>query len=91
MKAVVCTKYGSPDVLELEEVEKPTPKDNELLIKIHAASVTAGDCEIRRFKMPSWLWLPARIGFGIRGPRNKILGQELAGEIESDRQRCKTI
>lgn len=83
MKAVVCTKYGSPDVLQLEEVEKPTPKDNESLIRIHAASVTAGDCEIRGFKMPGWLWLPARIGFGIRGPRNKILGQELAGEIES--------
>lgn len=83
MKAVICTKYGSPDVLQLEEVEKPTPKDNELLIRIHASSVTAGDCEIRGFKMPNWLWLPARIGFGIRGPRNKILGQELAGEIES--------
>jgi 2-desacetyl-2-hydroxyethyl bacteriochlorophyllide A dehydrogenase len=83
MKAVVCTKYGSPDVLQLEEVEKPNPKDNELLIRIHATSVTAGDCEIRSFKMPGWLWLPARIGFGIRGPRNKILGQELAGEIES--------
>ncbi|PKL66581.1 MAG: NAD(P)-dependent alcohol dehydrogenase [Methanobacteriales archaeon HGW-Methanobacteriales-1] len=83
MKAVLCTKYGSPDVLQLEEVEKPTPKDNELLIRIHASSVTAGDCEIRSFKMPGWLWLPARIGFGIRGPRNKILGQELAGEIES--------
>lgn len=83
MKAVLCTKYGSPDVLQLEEVEKPIPKDNELLIKIHASSVTAGDCEIRGFKMPGWLWFPARIGFGIRGPRNKILGQELAGEIES--------
>ncbi len=83
MKAVVCTKYGSPDVLKLQEVEKPTPKDNELLIKIHATSVTAGDCEIRGFKMPRWLWIPARIGFGIRGPRNKILGQELSGEIES--------
>ena len=83
MKAIVCTKYGSPDVLQLEDVEKPTPKDNEVLISIYAATVTAGDCEIRRFKMPVWLWLPARIGFGIRGPRNKILGQELAGEIES--------
>jgi 2-desacetyl-2-hydroxyethyl bacteriochlorophyllide A dehydrogenase len=83
MKAVYCIKYGPPDVLQLKEVEKPIPKDTEVLIKIHAATVTAGDCEIRRFKMPSWLWLPARLGFGIRGPRNKVLGQELAGEIES--------
>lgn len=66
----------------MAEVEKPTPKDNEVLIRIYVATVTAGDCEIRRFEMPAWLWLLARIGFGIRGPRKKILGQELAGEIE---------
>jgi NADPH:quinone reductase-like Zn-dependent oxidoreductase len=83
MKAIYCTKYGPPDVLQFKDVEKPVPKDSEVLIKIHAATVTAGDCEIRRFKMPSWLWLPARLGFGIRAPRNKILGQELSGEIES--------
>ena len=83
MKAIVCTKYGPPDVLQLKEVERPSPKDNEVLIRVHAATVTAGDCELRRFKMPTWLWLLARIGFGFRGPRKKILGQELAGEIES--------
>lgn len=83
MKVIVCTKYGPPDVLKMEEVEKPTPKDNEVLVRIHAATVTAGDCEIRRFQMPTWLWIPARIGFGLRGPRKKILGQELAGEIEA--------
>ncbi len=83
MKAVICTKYGPPDVLQLAEVEKPIPKDNEVLIRIYAATVTTGDVEIRKFKMPAWLWLPARIGFGFRGPRKKILGQELAGEIES--------
>jgi len=83
MKAIVCTKYGPPDVLQLKEVEKPTPKENEVLIKVYAASVLAGDCDIRRFKFPAWMWLLARIGFGIRGPRRKILGQELAGEIES--------
>lgn len=83
MKAIICTKYGTPDVLQLAEVEKPNPKNKEVLIKIHAATVTAGDCEIRRFDMPTWIWLPARIGFGLRGPRRKILGQELAGEIES--------
>jgi NADPH:quinone reductase-like Zn-dependent oxidoreductase len=83
MKAIVCTKYGPPDVLQLKEVEKPAPKDNEVLIKVHAATVTTGDCELRKFKMPIWLWPLARIGFGFRGPRRKILGQELAGEIES--------
>ena len=83
MKAIVCTKYGSPDVLQLKDVEKPTPNDDEVMITIYAASVTVGDCEIRRFDMPLWLWLPARIGFGLRGPRKKILGQDLAGEIES--------
>lgn len=83
MKAIVCTKYGPPDVLELREMEKPVPKDDEIRVRIHAANVAMGDCEIRRFKMPLWLWLPARLGFGIRGPRAKILGQELAGEIES--------
>jgi NADPH:quinone reductase-like Zn-dependent oxidoreductase len=83
MKAIVCERYGPPDVLQLKEVERPAPKDDQVLVRVRAATVTAGDCEIRRFKMPIWLWLPARIGFGIRGPRRRILGQELAGEIES--------
>ncbi len=83
MKAIVCTKWGSPDGLHLKEVEKPTPKDNEVLIRIYAATVTAGDCELRSLKFPLMLQLLMRIGFGFRGPRKKILGQELAGEIES--------
>ena len=83
MKAIVYTEYGPPDVLQLKEVEKPTPKDNEVLIKVHAATVTAGDCEIRSLKFPIWLRLLMRIMFGLRKPRKKILGQELAGEIES--------
>jgi NADPH:quinone reductase-like Zn-dependent oxidoreductase len=84
MKAIVWTKYGSADVLQLKEVEKPTPKDNEVLIKIFAATVTAGDCELRRLKFPSWLWLPLRIYMGLRRPKRiTILGQELAGEIEA--------
>ena len=83
MKAIVFQKYGAPDVLQLEEVEKPAPKDDEVLIKIHAATVTAGDCELRSFTFPILFWLPLRIMFGLTGPRRKILGQELAGEIES--------
>ena len=83
MKAIVCERYGPPEVLQLRDVERPTPKDDEVLVRVRATTVTAGDCEIRKFKMPALLWLPARIGFGFRGPRKKILGQELAGEIES--------
>jgi len=83
MKAIVCTKYGPPDVLQLKEVEKPTPKDNEVLIKIYATTVTAGDCELRGLKFSFLLRLLMRLGFGFRGPRKKILGMELAGEIES--------
>ncbi len=83
MKAIVCTKYGPPDVLQLKEVEKPTPKDNEVLIRIHATTVTAGDTELRGLKFSFGLRLLMRIGFGFRGPRKKILGMELAGEIEA--------
>ena len=83
MKAIVCTKYGSPDVLQLKDVEKPTPKDNEILIRIYGTTVTAGDCEIRGLKFSFWMRLLMRFGFGLIKPRKKILGQELAGEIES--------
>lgn len=82
MKAIVCTKYGSPDVLQLQEVEKPTPKDNEVLIKIHAAAVTVSDCIVRSGKVNILLWIPMRIFVGFRRPRRSILGLELAGEIE---------
>lgn len=83
MKAVVYEKYGSPDVLELREVAKPTPKDNEVIIKVYATTVAAGDCRARSFSVPRSVWLPARIALGIRKPRKAILGLELAGEIES--------
>ena len=83
MKAIVCTKYGSPDVLQLKEVEKPTPKDNEVLIRIHATAVTAADVIIRSLKVPFWQMLPMRIMLGLRKPKRSILGMELAGEIES--------
>jgi len=83
MKAIVCTKYGSPEVLQLKEVPKPTPKDNEVLIKIHATTVTVGDSRVRAFRVPFSFWLPARLAIGITKPRKPILGGELAGEIES--------
>ena len=84
MKAIVWTEYGPPDVLQLKEVEKPTPKEDEVLIRIYATTVTAGDCEMRSLKFPLFLSLPMRIYVGIRKPtRIKIIGQELAGEIEA--------
>ncbi|MFE4142353.1 NAD(P)-dependent alcohol dehydrogenase [Peribacillus sp. YIM B13472] len=89
MKAMVCTKYGSPDVLELKEVAKPTPKDNEVLVKIHAATVASGDIRVRSFNSPFLLWLPMRIFLGLRKPRKSILGVELAGEIEETGRNVK--
>ncbi len=84
MKAIVWTKYGSPDGLQLQEVEKPTPKENEVLVKVCATTVTAGDCEMRSLKLPVLFRLPMRIYNGLIKPRRiPILGQELAGEIES--------
>ncbi|MFE0341200.1 NAD(P)-dependent alcohol dehydrogenase [Priestia megaterium] len=82
MKAMVCTKYGKPDVLQLQEVEKPIPKENEILVKIYATTVTSGDCRVRSFNSPLLLWLPMRIVLGLRKPRKSILGVELAGEVE---------
>jgi NADPH:quinone reductase-like Zn-dependent oxidoreductase len=82
MKAIVCTKYGLPEVLQLKEVEKPIPNDNEVLIKIHAASATISDCLVRSGKVNILLWLPMRIFVGFRRPRRSILGLELSGEVE---------
>jgi len=84
MKAIVWTEYGPPDVLKLQEVEKPTPKDNEVLIKIYATTVTMGDCEQRSLKMQFWYALPMRAYVGFNRPtRITILGMDLAGEIEA--------
>jgi NADPH:quinone reductase-like Zn-dependent oxidoreductase len=91
MKAIVSTEFGPPDVLQLQEVEKPTPKDNEILIRIYATTVSYGDLVARDFKnitprqfnMPFLFWLLARISFGLGKPRVKILGSEFAGEIEA--------
>jgi NADPH:quinone reductase-like Zn-dependent oxidoreductase len=83
MKAIVCTKYGPPEVLQLTEVEKPTPKENEILIRVYATTVTFGDVRIRSFTWPLWFRLPGRIMYGLRKPRKNIPGNELAGEIEA--------
>lgn len=83
MKAVVYESYVSPDVLQLKEVEKPTPKDNEVLIKIHATTVTSGDWRVRSLQVPVGFGLIMRLVFGISKPKQPILGSELAGVIES--------
>lgn len=81
MKAIVCTRYGSPDVLQLKEVNKPIPNDNEVLIKTYATTVSSGDIRVRGFNSPLLLWIPMRIVLGLRKPRKPILGVELAGEV----------
>jgi NADPH:quinone reductase-like Zn-dependent oxidoreductase len=83
MKAIVCTKYGPPEVLHLKEVEKPTSKDNEVLIRIYATTVTKYDCWMRSCTAPTGFGLFMRIAYGIRKPKKPILGTELAGEIEA--------
>jgi len=91
MKAIVYEKFGPPDVLQFQEVEKPAPKDNEVLIRVRATSVNFGDTMARNFKaitprefnMPFLFWLLAKISFGLREPKITILGSEFAGEIEA--------
>jgi len=85
MKAIVCSKYGPPEVLKIVEVEKPIPKDNEVLVKIHATSVTIGDVYIRTGKHPDskFYTIMLHIVFGLRKPRRNILGMEISGKIEA--------
>jgi NADPH:quinone reductase-like Zn-dependent oxidoreductase len=83
MKAIICSKYGPPEVLQLNQVEKPVPNSNEILVKIYAANVTISDCIVRSGKVNFLQWLPMRIFVGFRRPRNSILGFELAGEVEA--------
>ncbi len=91
MKAIFFTEYGSPAVLQLKEVAKPTPKDNEILVRIHATSVNYGDLTARNFahltssefNMPAVLFVPARISFGWNKPKINIPGSELAGQVEA--------
>ncbi len=81
MKAITWEKYGPAEVLEYKEIEKPIPKENEVLIKIHTATVTAGDCETRSLKFPYWIRIPLRFYLGYFKPKKNVLGQEMAGEI----------
>ena len=83
MKAIICTKYGPPEVLQLREVETPVPRDDELLVRVHASTVTSGDVRLRSFTWAPWFRLPGRIMYGFRKPRRAIPGNELAGEIEA--------
>lgn len=91
MKAMVFTQYGGPEVLHLEEVAKPAPKENEILVRVHATPVNYGDLTARnfanltssQFNMPALLFLPARLSFGWNTPKTHILGSELAGEVEA--------
>ena len=70
-------------MLQVRQVAKPTPKPHEVLVRIRATTVSAADCELRRFDFPLWIWLPVRLWFGLRRPRHGVLGQELAGDIEA--------
>jgi len=84
MKAIVYTEYGTPDVLRVEEIEKPVPRDDEVLIRIHAAEATKADCELRSFNFAvKWFWLPLRVALGITKPNKQVLSGYFAGEVES--------
>ena len=82
MKAMVWTEYGPPEVLQLKEVETPTPKDKEVLIRIYATTVTAGESRVRSFTVPLSYWLLARLMIGLRKPKKAIPGMTVAGENE---------
>jgi len=83
MKAIICSRYGSPEVLQMIEKEKPTPKDHEVLIKVKATTVNGADARIRGAVFPSIFNFPVKLALGFNGPRKKVLGVELAGIIES--------
>jgi len=84
MRAITYSNYGPPDVLHVRDVEKPLPKDDEVLIRVRAVEATKADVEMRSFRFAvKWFWLPLRIAFGVRKPRRQILGGYFSGEVES--------
>jgi len=99
MRAMVCTRYGPPDVLQLQEVRRPEPRDNQIRVRVRATSVGYGDLTIRNFRsvtprdfnMPIFLWAIAKVVSGIRKPRTPILGSEFAGVVESIGRAVRTF
>lgn len=83
MKAIACKRYGPPEVLEFIELPKPTPADDEILIRVRATTVSSGDCRVRSLSLPRGFGPLGRLALGLRGPRQAILGTELAGDVES--------
>ena len=84
MKAIVYKKYGAPEVLQIQEIDKPQPGDNEVLISVKAAEATKGDCELRSFNFAvNWFWLPLRFAIGVTKPKRQVLGGYFAGEVEA--------
>jgi len=83
MRAIICTRYGPPEVLQLAEVPKPVPLDNEMLIRVHATTCHIGDVRVRGAILPLWMQVPFRLYMGIRKPKCKILGMELSGMVEA--------
>ena len=83
MKAVIATKYGTPEVLELRDVSKPAPKATEVLVKVYATTVTSGDARARSFNVPPSFWIPARLTLGLTKPKKAVPGMVIAGIVES--------
>ena len=91
MKAIVFKRYGEPEVLQIEEIEKPVPKNNEVLIRIFATSVTAEDPKMRGFNHPPLLKIPVGLMFGFKKPKNPVLGIEFSGTIEAMGKEAKKV
>lgn len=84
MKAITYSRYGPPEVLQLEEIEAPAPGDDEVLIRVRAAEATKADCELRSFRFAvQWFWLPLRLAAGITRPRRRVLGGYFSGVVEA--------
>lgn len=91
MKAILCTAYGPPEVLRLVDLPKPTPKANEVLVKVKASTITFGDCELRNLTLPAWTRLPVRLMLGYQKPRRFIPGMEYAGVVEATGSNVSTL